>query len=139
MLPAGQYYIGDLCYVMHKEWNEFCNITISGNNLLEGEFQLADGRRFAAYGTAFGDGVYGVSTGGTVGVDAGLIGCIRVEDISPEDVANIALGVVVEFDNAFRTSSDGETITFGHVNVFTGDYEGESGDDWDTAEEEWEF
>jgi hypothetical protein len=23
-MPAGRYYIGDLCYVMHDEWDEAC-------------------------------------------------------------------------------------------------------------------
>ena len=58
-MPAGKYYIGDLCYVMSDaEWEEFCSITIDGHNVIDGEFQLKDGRRFATYGTAFGDGVY---------------------------------------------------------------------------------
>ena len=56
MMPAGKYYIGDLCYVMHPEWDEFCRITISGNECLQGEFNLADGRRFATFTTAYGDG-----------------------------------------------------------------------------------
>ena len=24
--PAGEYYIGDLCYVMHAEWGEVCDL-----------------------------------------------------------------------------------------------------------------
>ena len=60
MMPAGEYYIGDLCYVMtDEEWEEFCSITISTDDkCLDGEFQLKDGRRFATYGTMYGDGIY---------------------------------------------------------------------------------
>jgi len=51
MMKAGTYYIGDLCYVMHPEWDEFCALTISGHNVLDGEFNLKDGRRFATFTT----------------------------------------------------------------------------------------
>ena len=34
-MPAGKYYIGDLCYVMSdKEWEEFCSLTIKDNKCL---------------------------------------------------------------------------------------------------------
>jgi len=58
MMTAGKYYIGDLAYVMHGEWDEFCDLTIQGNSLLNGEFNLKDGRRFATFTTKWGDGVY---------------------------------------------------------------------------------
>ena len=42
-MPAGEYYIGDLCYVMtDEEWNEFCSITIDGMKCIDGEFQMKD-------------------------------------------------------------------------------------------------
>ena len=124
MMQKGTYYIGDLCYVMHGEWNEFCNITIQDNTVLDGEFNLADGRRFATYGTAHGDGVYATNTGARLGVDAGLIGCIRVEDISEEDLPNVGLGTVVEFDAPFETGEEEGVILFGHITVDTDpDYE----------------
>ena len=42
-MPAGKYYVGDLCYVMtDEEWEEFCGITINGNKCIDGEFQLSD-------------------------------------------------------------------------------------------------
>ena len=47
MMKAGTYYIGDLCYVMHDRWDEFCSITCSEHNVLDGEFNLKDGTRFA--------------------------------------------------------------------------------------------
>ena len=52
MMLAGQYYVGDLCYVMtDDEWDQLCSITIKDHKCLEGEFNLPDGRRFAMYGT----------------------------------------------------------------------------------------
>jgi hypothetical protein len=41
MMQPGKYYIGDLCYVMHGEWDEFCALTIVGDKVLDGEFNLA--------------------------------------------------------------------------------------------------
>ena len=60
-MPAGRYYIGDLCYVMHDEWDEACTLFFPTNQSgrgIEGEFTLKDGRRFASFTTAYGDGEY---------------------------------------------------------------------------------
>jgi len=127
MMSAGKYYIGDLCYVMTDvEWLELCDITIRGTQVIDGEFQLKDGRRFATYGTAYGDGVYYDEYGHAYSVDAGLIGCIKVEDISAEKQNNfLDFGAVLNFDTSFATSGgrgqpDWEgIIQFGHVVIET--------------------
>jgi len=127
-MPAGKYYIGDLCYVMtDDEWKEICSITISGQKVIDGEFQLSDGRRFAAYSTAFGDGVYHDQYGHSYSVDAGLIGCIKLEDIKYVDNYDqfLDIGAIMEFDNSFATSGGrGDEgweglIQFGHVMIET--------------------
>jgi hypothetical protein len=105
MMPAGEYYIGDLCYVMsEEEWDEFCSITIQGNRCLDGEFVLSDGRRFATYGTAWGDGSYFDQHRHEYAVDAGLIGCILIKDIKIEKNNILELGNVVKIDYDFTTS-----------------------------------
>lgn len=105
-MPAGKYYVGDLCYVMNdEEWDQFCGITIKGNACLDGEFEMPDGRKFATYGTAWGDGEYRDQHGNRYAVDAGLIGCIRVEDIRAEKYEDIErLGAIHEFKTDFVTS-----------------------------------
>ena len=119
-MPAGRYYIGDLCYVMHPEWDEFCELTIKGNQCLDGEFALEDGRRFATFRTAYGDGTYQSNIGTSHSVDAGLIGCIRVEDIRDDQYNNIEeLGAIVEFDQPFEVLADQGLIVFGHVQIET--------------------
>ena len=119
-MPAGRYYIGDLCYVMHNEWTEFCELTMPNNQCLDGEFQLADGRRFATYGTAYGDGTYQSNISTSHSVDAGLIGCIRVEDIRDDTYEDIErLGAIVEFDAPFEVSEHHGSIRFGHVHIET--------------------
>jgi hypothetical protein len=127
MMKSGRYYVGDLCYVMDdKEWDEFCNITIKGNNSIDGEFEMADGRKFATYSTAYGDGVYRDQYNNEYSVDAGLIGCIRVEDIRADKYEDIeSLGVIHEFKTDFMTAGgrgdpdwDG-TIKFGRIAIET--------------------
>ncbi len=130
-MPAGRYYIGDLCYVMtDDEWDEFCSITIKGNECLDGEFEMRDGRRFATYGTKWGDGEYQDQHGNRYGVDAGLIGCILVEDIRAEKYPNIEnLGAIHEFGTDFVTGGGrgshnwGGAIQFGRILIQTDDQE----------------
>ena len=134
MMPAGTYYIGDLCYCMHDEWDEFCELTINDRECLDGEFNLKDGRRFATYGTAYGDGTYAANVGGDVSVDAGLIGCILVSDIKDKtDPAE--MGIVVTFDEPFETSEYHGLITFGHVKINT-DYDDSDDTDYLDSDED---
>ena len=119
MMQPGKYYIGDLCYVMHSEWDEFCSLTIVGDKVLDGEFNLKDGRRFATFTTKWGDGTYKDEQGHTYGVDAGLIGCINVKDITPSELENLKDGRVIEFVQDFSTFSAGGVIRFGSVVIDT--------------------
>lgn len=135
-MPAGRYYIGDLCYVMHPEWKEFCDVTIQDEQCLDGEFVLADGRRFASFRTAYGDGTYRSNIGTEHSVDAGLIGCIRVEDIHDNQYSQEVLerlAAFVDFDQPFEVSSDQGLLVFDHVQIETA-----GGYDWDEEEEEQE-
>lgn len=141
MMQAGKYYIGDLCYVLRDEWSEFCTLTIDEGGCLDGEFQMEDGREFAVYKTMYGDGVYHPNIGGRCGVDAGLIGCIRVDDIIDGDLED---GVIVEFDQPFETGEEDGVIFFGHVTVDTTgqddeEYEYDDEPDVDEAQEWHDF
>jgi hypothetical protein len=123
-MPAGHYYIGDLCYVMHDEWDEVCDLFFPpGDNTgrgRDGEFMLKDGRRFASFGTAYGDGEYVSNIGTRHGVDSGSIGCIRVEDIRDNTYSDIErLGAIVTFDQAFEVLEDTGLLKFGHVEIET--------------------
>ena len=124
-MPAGTYYIGDLCYVMHDEWKECCDLFFppgGPDRGVESEFVLKDGRRFASFGTAYGDGTYRSNIGTDHCVDLGSIGCIRVEDIrdTTYDADRIAeLGAIVKFDQPFEVSADSGLLKFGHVEIDT--------------------
>ncbi len=140
-MPAGKYYIGDLCYVMHPEWTEVCRLFFPADappKGVEGEFTLKDGRRFASFATAYGDGEYRSSINTSHSVDSGSIGCIRVEDIrdteyTPEFLAK--LGAFVEFDQPFEVSNDQGMLTFGHVQIETAGGYDEEEEDYFSEEE----
>ena len=83
-LPPGRYWIGDLCYVMHDRWQEFCSMLFPAGreDSLKGSF-LFDGHRGWQHRTAYGDGKYsgngnipGLILPRSFGVDSGLIGII---------------------------------------------------------------
>ena len=135
MMPAGKYFVGDLCYVFSDtEWDEVCGIIIQGNNVIDGEFNLSDGRRFAMHSTAYGDGVYGDETGhNCYPVDSGSIGCILVDSIKNQnDVYKKELGAVIDFPNPFETGGENKTgiIFFGSTRIMTGEEEEDGDEDY---------
>lgn len=124
-MPAGKYYVGDLCYVMHDEWDEACSLFFKGRDdhgCNQGEFTLKDGRRFVSINTKWGDGSYRDQQGRSYGVDAGLIGCIRVQDISLDCGDNfISGGNIIDFPHDFDCGYEDEngTIVIGHIRIET--------------------
>jgi hypothetical protein len=128
MMQAGKYYVGDLCYVLDDdEWDEVCSIIIQGNKVIDGEFELKDGRKFAIYSTAYGDGLYNDYYANEYSVDSGSIGCIKVEDIkNVKDKIDIELlGATVDFEIDFVTGGGrgtkdwNGTIQFGSIAIET--------------------
>lgn len=132
MMKAGEYYIGDLCYVFeHDEWDKLLEIT----DYQDGEFTLPDGRCFAIYSTAYGDGLYQASNGDALGVDSGTIGCILVQDIHRK--TSITSGTLVQFDTDFGTGADGGKMKFGHILINTAAEEEECNDDMNTDSDDY--
>jgi hypothetical protein len=122
-MPAGKYYVGDLCYVMHDEWDEVCGLFFEGrtdHGCNEGVFTLKAGRQFASFNTAWGDGEYRDDAGRKYSVDAGLIGCIQMLDIDLLNPNNCTRGgQVIDFLNDFLVSSTGGLIRFGALEIDT--------------------
>jgi hypothetical protein len=136
VMKAGEYYVGDLCYVMHAEWKEVCDLLFEGRDdggCNEGVFNLKDGRTFAIYNTAYGDGYYPDNVGREYMVDSGSIGCIRLSDIDLTNEDNFLTGGhVVTFDNDIEVSKDYDygLLVFGNVRIDTDPYgDGEDEDD----------
>lgn len=105
-LPPGKYWVGDLCYVMASKWDEVCKLTLDGQDVLDGLFQLTDGTKFGFLCTAWGDGIYRDQHGNKYSVDAGLIGCILVSDIAEEDKELFDSGTVFDFDEPFTVRAE---------------------------------
>lgn len=90
-LPAGKYFIGDPCYVFsndddNHDWHDVIEL----NNFDDPEFvAMLDSSPLVAYGTVYGDGVYGARSYGDMSirrnlsgmypVDAGLIGVTNLD------------------------------------------------------------
>ena len=136
-MPAGKYFVGDLCYVLRGEdWENVCKLIFQfDGSCLQGEFNLPDGRRFAMFNTAFGDGTYEDQDRNSYDVDSGSIGCTLVSNFSSEEDLS-RLGRVVEFKEPFEVSEDRGMIHIGHLNIETNDtyddrYDDDVFDEWD--------
>lgn len=131
-MPSGNYYVGDLCYVMHDCWEEVCELLFEDRDdggCNEGEFQLRDGRRFSIYNTECGDGTFESTGFGFFPVDSGSLGCILREDIKDND-ASIDNGKIIQFDEEFSVYRIGGTISFGNkLDIYTGYVEEEDYED----------
>lgn len=142
IMKAGNYYVGDLCYVMADEWREVCDLIIDGNNCKEGIFQLKDGREFAIFNTMYGDGQYSDNNGfNDYCVDSGSIGCILLSNIDMANPNNkftyktehdviVFYGNEVEFKEDFEVSSSDGKIVFGDLVIDTAEEDIEPEDDW---------
>lgn len=120
--PAGTYYIGDLCYICtNDEWDRLLDQT----QLFTYDEATLDGRKFGGMLTAYGDGSFNHNTSipKFVTVDAGMVGCVRIEDINSTMLDRVAMGLTVVFDEPFDISDKAGTLKFGYVEVYTGDEE----------------
>ena len=79
-LPAGRYYIGDLCYPMK---DEVYHTIFGGNGYASGYYTMKNGC-FLVNGTAYGDGSYQGTNKHDYNVDAGIIGIVSLSLCNPE-------------------------------------------------------
>ena len=115
-MPAGKYYVGDLCYVFDlDQWDEICDLTSSKYFVLSGEFVTKSGIRFALHSTAFGDGMYEDNSYRNYDVDSGSIGCVLLSDLNPD--ASTKNGHIIEFKNNFETGFENGFIFFDTVKI----------------------
>lgn len=148
VLPAGEYYVGDPCYVFDEEWNDVLDAT-GFFGLFENEQAIKDDRyspRDEQHGvfmykdkalcgssTAYGDGSYNSNIGFRFDVDAGLLGAIPLELCDKDKLAETLKhdsGKIVKFDAPFSIDYKDGTIYMGHVEIYT-DEDPEIGDDYE--------
>lgn len=134
-MEPGSYYVGDLCYVMHKDWEEAVKLMFPNNGgMIDGELQLKDGRKFAVLGTKHGDGSYVDQKYREYPVDSGSIGCIALNDIDPDEtVGNLKLGHVIHFESVFGVYEEDGKIHIGDVVIDTDEKEQE--EEYDDSED----
>lgn len=133
MMPAGKYYVGDLCYCLSNKWDQVCELIIDVNKheVLEGEFNLPDGTRFASLNTKYGDGTYSGSDGIGYAVDSGGIGCVLVDAVTLPDHDGYA---IIEFKEPFKVYEEDGILYFGDLTI---DTVGSGEEEYDEDEESW--
>jgi len=117
--PAGDYYIGDACYVLNRgQWEALPPPPAFGEHW---SGTLDDGPYWMGW-TAYGDGVYTDSEGEDYGVDSGTL---RVFPVAACDLAQRAdtcrscLGRVVTFRVPFTPRCHAGVFTLGHLTIDT--------------------
>ncbi len=146
-LPAGEYYIGDPCYVIADDrWDEVCNQMfpgVPGNDDYENHDIQLDGTHFFVYSTAYGDGLYDDGMY-TYGVDAGCIGAVPMSLVNKreqQEIESNGLGRFVKTDTPLQCSRNDEgTFTFigsfGIIEIITDGSEYEDEEDFDDEDYE---
>lgn len=141
-LPAGTYYVGDICYVVDNEkWVNFCEDMFPSETFtqLDGIFETGEGINYANFGTKYGDGKYYDQLGRSYVVDSGTIGCIPVcalGEFNEEEARR--LGNIIDFPTSFEVEYDDESglISLGSVSILTGDYPEDEEDEYDYNSED---
>ena len=144
LMPAGTYYVGDLCYLLAGKTDPLYDALVLGFDNDNTAVDVRAGRReaFAAFyaNTAYGDGGYSDNEGNIYGVDAGILGVVQLlsadllAKAKEEDAAGMAK--VIDFPEDFRVDRDEDgTFTFGHLTIVTDESDQED-DSWD--EDRWD-
>jgi hypothetical protein len=133
-LPAGTYWVGDPCYVLHDRWDEVCDLTITEDRgCLDGEFRLKDGTVFAMYRTRHGDGAYRDQDNREYPVDSGTLGAVQLDRIvlDEENIRGIENGHVHEFPDGLHivTGALDGLIAIGPVRIDTNASPSDEGED----------
>lgn len=126
IFPAGEYYIGDPCYLIpDKDWEKIgkdtnwwgseYNSSSEPKDFDDGIYHWNKKTCFAAF-TAHGDGCYGNRKGNTViAVDSGLIGIIPLDEKeNPKDPFDFyTYGLIRKFGKRFEVWEEDGIFHFG--------------------------
>lgn len=123
MMPKGQYYIGDLCYVIRSEWSEVVDKYFKSQKddpqRIIHKLNIAEEPKLSLVMFYTGsDGSYTILNGEpnkptSISVDSGTVGIVDTQMLNPDILKeNEQLGHVVEFteDFAINVSKDGIDI-----------------------------
>jgi len=135
--PPGKYYVGDLCYAIADEyWDKFCELTITGYDVLDGEFPW-QGKKLYSHHTAYGDGCYFDEQGREYAVDAGLIGVLPADLITKTEYGDFeGLAHIIEFKRPFEPYYEKGKFYIGDIVIDTDPpYEEDDDVDYDSDDE----
>lgn len=141
-LPAGDYIVGDPCYVLHPWWDAFlANMDAKTNT---STFEISDGVEITCvyFDTAFGDGAWSGSDGQTYAADAGMLGLVPAIVLEYGGTQPGWYNRLVTFGTPFTAQHDGVgRMNFGGIKVNTHDDDdyGEDESDWDDYDEEYDL
>lgn len=136
ILPPGEYYIGDICYVMNDD--TYHNVWGSMFGHVDGYYTNGT-KSFVVAGTSYGDGEYKGTNGFNYSVDSGTIGIVSANLFDNEKDYG-GLGTIhtftkpVEVNMSIRGVFIFDTEAF-HLRINT-DGEDEEGEEEDGEEEE---
>jgi len=142
LMPAGTYYVGDLCYLLTEKTDQVYDDLVSGFDNDSKAVDIKAGRRkvFSAFyaSTSYGDGQYSDNIGNKYSVDAGILGVVQllsadlITQAKKLDADGHAKAIL--FPEDFRVDRDEDgTFTFGHLTIVTdgSDQEEDDDDSWD--------
>lgn len=128
-LPAGRYYVGDLCYVLgHSEdWDPMIEkmYPVKNGPMKEGFHEMPNGMQFYAF-SVDRDGVFYDEERRPYSVDAGLIGCVHEKHMSEESKKDIrdsssnqdeAWGHMFDFEEPFECRVGGDSIYGYYIHI----------------------
>lgn len=130
LFPAGEYYIGDPCYVVpDKEWLPLLERTGYFGNHFSPEYTdglfLYKGQHAFAHSTRYGDGCYDLNGAGSsefnmIGVDAGLISVIPLKTIDASKMEYaLGLGQKIKMGLDFWVWYEDGVFHIGHFTIDT--------------------
>lgn len=120
-LPAGSYIIGDLCYFVPDEiYDQIVLYGDEGSRVVTYLLGSHPVEMFVYYhGTAYGDGEYFDQSGKSYPVSAGLIGCVRIDNL-PSSIYKYVVenandcSHMCDFNSDFNVHYDDGVFNFGN-------------------------
>ena len=120
VFPAGEYYIGDFCYLLDNEdYDEIvCSFLYDDEPYQYKKFNFLFG------GTAYGDGQYSDNQGNSCySVDSGTIGIINLPAEKLKEQATQLMSTysanIVKFREPFSVHYDNGVFYYGHIIIDT--------------------
>lgn len=125
LFPPGEYWVGDLCYVLDPHWGEICDIDFDDYCIME----TSDEQLLGTAYTEYGDGSYTDQHGNSYGVDSGTIGVVSVKHMDTPLSEAVKDGHVHTFNHPFSITRKKGCIIIGDIVIDTASYDIDNDED----------